>query len=216
MFLKEFQYIEHRMRIRVLKKNAIFRFPQMLSKHVFFLKEGFLKIATVNPDGEEAIKYLVAAGSLFGEISLLSEQECIEDFAVALEDAVILFMNAEEMLHLISSNNDLRTKIRKQIALRIKKAENRFLSVLFKDAQTRVCDFIIEFAREFGRLTEHGHEVNNILTNDDIARLTTTSRQTVSRVLNEIREKKLIEYNNDLILIPFSSPLLQKGNDSAQ
>jgi hypothetical protein len=30
---------------------------------------------------------------------------------------------------------------------------------------------------------------------------TSTSSQTVSRVLNEVRERKLIEYNNDLILV---------------
>jgi CRP/FNR family cyclic AMP-dependent transcriptional regulator len=210
IFLKEFKHIESHMRTRVLKKKAIFRFPQMLSRHVFFLKEGFLKIATVNPEGEEAIKYLVAPGSLFGEMSLLYEQESIEDFAFALEDSVIFFINSEEMLQLIISNSDLRVKISKQVALRIKKAENRILSILFKDAYTRVCDFIIEFVKEFGRLTEHGYEVNNILTNDDIAKLTSTSRQTVSRILNEVREKKLIEYNNDLMLVPFSSPLIPK------
>jgi CRP-like cAMP-binding protein len=64
---------------RLLKKNALFRFPQLPQKHVFFLKEGFLKVATMNREGKEAIKYLVAAGAWFGEISLLYEQECMED-----------------------------------------------------------------------------------------------------------------------------------------
>ena len=201
------------MRVRVLKKNTLFRFPQMLNKHVFLLKEGFLKIATINHEGKEAIKYLIVPGALFGEMSLLYEQESIEDFAVALEDSVVLFINAEEMQQIMSVDRDLRTKVHKQIALRMKKAESRVFSVQFKDAHSRVCDFIIELVREFGRQTPHGFEVKNILTNDDIAKLTSTSRQTVNRILNEAREKKLIEYNNDLIVVPFSSPLVPKNGN---
>ena len=196
------------MLIRILKRNAMFRYPQIMNRHVFFLKEGFLKIVTMNQEGKEAIKYLVGAGSVFGEMSLLYEQESIEDFAVALEDSVILVINSEEMKQLMNGNQELRSKIAKQVALRMKKAENRVLSVLFKNAYSRVCDFIIEYAKEFGKLTEDGYEVKNILTNDEIAKLTATSRQTVNRVLNEARDKKLIEYNNDVIRVPLSSKLI--------
>ena len=198
---------ENRMSVRVLKKNTILRFPEMQKKYVYFLKEGFMKIAATNGEGKEVIKYLVKPGNLFGEIALLDEDENPEDYAVALDEAVVNFVEAEKMKQWMNANHDLRAEVNKQIGKRLKNAENRLLSMIFTDANTRICNFIYEFTRDFGKTTEHGYEVKNFLIHDDIAKLTATSRQTVSSVLNELRLEKMIEYNNEILKIPFSSKL---------
>jgi CRP/FNR family cyclic AMP-dependent transcriptional regulator len=204
---------ENRMLVRVLKKNAILRYPEMLNKYVYLLKEGFVKIAVTNEEGREVIKYLVKPGDLFGEIPLLGISESYEDYAVALEDSVVYFADVEQMQQWINVDPDLRTKIYKQMGERIRKAENRFLSMVFKDAQARIRSFLTELLSEFGKLTEEGYKIKNFLTHDDIAKLTDTSRQTVSSILNELRDQKLIEYNTEIILIPFSSKLWRDNPD---
>jgi CRP/FNR family cyclic AMP-dependent transcriptional regulator len=203
----EFLGFEKRMLVRVLKKNAILRYSEMLHKYVYLLKEGCLKIAVTNEEGKEVIKYLVKPGDLFGEISLLGISESYEDYAVALADSVVYFADVEQMQQWINVDPDLRTKIYKQMGERIRKAENRFLSMAFNDAHTRICSFLTELSSEFGKQTDEGYEIKNFLTHDDIAKLTDTSRQTVSSILNELRDQKLIEYNAEIIQIPFSSRL---------
>src|ERR1700737_3602417 len=93
----ELKFFEDRILVRVLKKNTILRFPNMLNKYVYLLKEGFLKIALTNEEGKEVIKYLVKPGDLFGERPLLGVPESEEDYAVAIEDSVIYFADLEQI-----------------------------------------------------------------------------------------------------------------------
>jgi CRP/FNR family cyclic AMP-dependent transcriptional regulator len=204
-----YDLLEHknRLSVRVLKKNTIFRFSEMQNKYIYFLKEGFMKIGVVNGEDREVIKYLLKPGDLFGEIALLDEFENPGDYAVALEDAIVHFVEVEKMKDLMNIHPDLHREVNKQIAKRVKKAENRLLSMMFNNANARVFNFIYEFAREFGQAIEQGYEVRNFLIHDDIANLTATSRQTVSSTLNELRNKKLIEYNSRTIRIFFSPTL---------
>lgn len=201
---------EDRMLLRVMKKNTILHFGEMQDKYVYLLKEGCIKIAVVNEKGKEVIKYLVKPGGIFGEISLLGIKESSQDYAVALDDSVVYFAGIQQIEQLMITYPDLRSIIRKNVGQRIKNAEERFLSMIFKDAHARICRFLKEFAIEFGKRTDHGYEIKNFLTHDDIAKLTDTSRQTVSRILNELRDQKLIKYNTDIIQIPFSSTLCHK------
>jgi CRP/FNR family transcriptional regulator len=115
----------------------------------------------------------------------------------------------EKMKQWMNTHHDLRREVNKQFCNRIRKIENRLLSIILKDAKTRISEFLADFVIEFGKKTEQGFEVKNILTHDDIANLTATSRQTVSSTLNELRNKRLIEYNSRVIQIPFSSALLK-------
>ena len=198
---------DHRISVRALKKNAVFRFPQMLDRYVFFLRDGFLKVAVANMEGKEVIKYLVKPGSLFGKMPLLNGVEEPGDYAVALEDSVIWLIETEKLKQFMENDPELHRQVSLQISRRIKSAEDRFLSMIYKDAFTRICDFLTLFAKEFGKQTEGGYEFRNLLTHDDISKLTATSRQTVSSVLNTLREQKQIEYNNEIVRIPSSSYL---------
>jgi CRP/FNR family transcriptional regulator, cyclic AMP receptor protein len=205
---KEILEIESNILRRFYKKHSILHFPKMLDKYVYFLKEGIIKIAVTNKDGREFIKYLLKQGNLFGTIPLLGGAESQEDYAVTLEDSCVCFIDSAKLKQWMEENDDLRTKIYKQIGSRIHKVENRLVSMIFKNARTRIQEFIIDFVTEFGSVTENGYEIKNILTHDDIAKLTATSRQTVSSVLSRLRNKKWLEYNNRYIKIPFSSKLL--------
>src|SRR3981081_456658 len=154
----EIQAIEESMHIRHLKKNAILRFPRMLNKYVYLLKEGVIKIALMNEEGKEFVKYLIKPGNLFGEIPLLGDVESSEEYAVALEDSTVCFMDAAKMKQWIIENEDLRTEVFKQSGTRIRKVENRLLSMFFKDAATRIGEFIVDFVKEFGKESPDGYE----------------------------------------------------------
>jgi CRP/FNR family cyclic AMP-dependent transcriptional regulator len=206
----EIKSVEKSILVRTLKKKTVLHFPKMLNKYLYFLKEGLIKIAVMNKDGKEFIKYLIKPGNLFGEIALLGDVESPDEYAVAVEDSIVCFIDAGKMKQWMNENDDLRTEVFKQIGSRIKKVENRLLSMFFKDADTRVRDFNVEFVKDFGKQTSEGYEAKNFLTHDDIAKLTLTSRQTVSSILNKLRKNGQIEYNNRTIKIPRSSGLFHE------
>jgi CRP/FNR family transcriptional regulator, cyclic AMP receptor protein len=85
--------------------------------------------------------------------------------------------------------------------MRIQKLERRIQSLVFQDSRTRVVEFLREMAEEKGKKVGFEIMVKNYLTHKDIASLTGTSRQTVTTILNELKEKNIINFNRRQFLI---------------
>jgi CRP/FNR family cyclic AMP-dependent transcriptional regulator len=89
----------------------------------------------------------------------------------------------------------------------LRKVERRLEALIFKDARTRIVDFIKEMAADYG--TQVGEEVmvKHNLTHQDIASLTATSRQTVTSVLNGLKDDNKIHLERNRLLVRNMSAL---------
>ena len=183
------------------KKNEYVYFEDEPSKYIYLIASGRVKIGSYKEDGTEAIKAILGAGEIFGELALAGEERR-QDYAQALDDnTTVCPMNIQDMQELMANNQPLNLKIIKLIGIRIKKLERRIDSLIFKDAKTRIIEFLREMALEKGKKVGFEVMFRNYLTHKDIASLTGTSRQTVTTVLNELKEKNLINFDRRRFLI---------------
>ena len=183
------------------KKNQFIYFPDEPSKYIYMMAEGRVKIGRYTSDGKEVVKAILSKGEVFGELALTGETKR-SDFAQAMdEDTQVCPMRIQDMYDLMSDDRDLSLKIFKLIGFRIKRLENKIESLVFKDARTRIIEFIKDTAEWKGQKVGFETLVNTKLTHKDIANLTGTSRQTVTTILNELKEKNLITFNRKRILI---------------
>ena len=84
---------------------------------------------------------------------------------------------------------------------RLIKAETKLEALIFKDARTRIVDFIKDSVFHQGRPVGFEMLLKHSLTHQDIANITSTSRQTVTLVLNELKKSDLIYFNRGKILV---------------
>jgi len=188
-------HLEKAMVMKNVNKDTVLHFPEMIEDYIYFLKEGFVKIVHIDESGEEQIKYVLTPGNIFGELSLLDNKEDPNDYAVAMDNCVICFMSAIELKGMMEKNNDLSIRINKLVGLRIKRIERKLENLIFKDAKTRIIEFLIDLAKEFGKQEGTKISVRSFLSHEEIAKITTTSRQTVTTILNELKVKGLISYD---------------------
>ncbi len=210
MSIDEIESMEENVISKTLKKGERISFDKKFNKYVYLLSSGILKIVATDKQKRHTIVNLVNKGNLFGALPLLGNFETNEDYAEAIEESVVCFIDTEKLEGWMSKNFDLRTKVHKQIGEQLHKIENRLLSMIFKDAKTRVHEFLVDFVKEFGVFDGEQYEVKNLLTNDEMARLTATSRQTVNSILNELRDNNIIKYNKDVVIVPQNSPIIRK------
>ncbi len=199
---QEMQKIEERATMKTKEKGTHIYFPNEPSKVIFFLKNGRVKIGSYSNDGKEVIKGIMHPGDMFGELGLVG-QDTRKDFAIAMDDDVrVCTMNVEEILEMMRGNAELSLKITATIGDRLAKVERKFESLIFKDARTRIVDLVKEMATDRGKVLAGGAVLlEHSLTHQDIASLTATSRQTVTTVLNELKELELINFDRKTILI---------------
>ena len=168
-------------------------------KCVFFLKKGMVKIvdATTN-----TVKYIVKKGHIFGELALYDSDAAREEQAYALEDCIVCYIESERMSDIMEKHKSLKNGVLKIYGLRIKKLERRLHDLLYKDSATRIIEFITDYVNEVGDIDGDKIVAKNLLSHNDIANLTNTSRQTVSNTLSLLRKNGQLDYNTERITIP--------------
>ena len=101
----------------------------------------------------------------------------------------------------MADDKELSLKIYKLIGLKIRRLERKIELLVFKDARTRIIEFLKEAAAWKGKKVGFETMIPTKLTHKDIANLTGTSRQTVTTILNELKENNLINFDRRKILI---------------
>lgn len=174
---------------------------------IFLLKKGNIKIVSVDENGNETIKEILQKGDLFGELSLEIDTD-INEYAKALTDEVsicsFLLSDFEELL---LRNPTLAMSYTKFVGLKMKRFKNNYSNLVSKDAKTRLRSFLKNWAENQGIKDGNKIILENYLTQNDIAQIICTSRQTATLLLNELVEKNLIYYGRKKILIDDISKL---------
>ncbi len=183
------------------QKGDYIYFTDDASSHIYMISDGRVKIASQTADGKEIVKAILTKGEIFGEMALAGEERR-SDYAVALDPKTIVCpMTIQDMQQLMKENTPLNLKIFKLMGLRLRKVERKIESLVFKDARTRVIEFIKDLAMEKGQKVGFETMVKSHFTHKDIASLTGTSRQTVTTILNELRENNILTFDRRRILI---------------
>jgi CRP-like cAMP-binding protein len=197
----EKQMLADMMEYKVKPKYSFIYMPGDSSEYIYFLAKGTVKIGTHSSDGKEIIKSLIHPTAMFGELGLIGETNRA-DFAQALKQDVHLYMiKVEDMKRMMRANFDLCANIMNLFGGRLMKAENKLESLIFKDARTRIIEFIKDSVNKRGRRVGYEMLLKHSLTHQDIANITCTSRQTVTLVLNELKKSDLIYFNRGKILV---------------
>ena len=193
--------LDHRIEHKTYPKGGPVYLVGESSDYIYIVKVGRVKIGTYSEEGKEIVKTILSPGEVFGELALTGEAQR-RDFAVALDtDTVVCLMTIDDMRSRMADNQELNLNIFKMVGDRMRKLERRIELLISKDARTRVIEFLRDMAEEKGKKVGFEMMIPNHLKHQDIASLTGTSRQTVTTILNELKEKNIINFDRRKILI---------------
>jgi CRP/FNR family transcriptional regulator, cyclic AMP receptor protein len=192
------------------KKGEFIYLPEEHADKIYFLTEGQVKIGTYGDASREITKAILGPGEVFGELSLIGEDKR-RDFAYAMEDTVACVMSVQDMKSMMRNHSALGLFLMKIMGSRMLEMEQRLESLIFKDSRTRIIAFVHELGQKKGQRVGYETVVRKFITHQEIANLTATSRQTVTTVLNELRNDNLIAFNRKRLLIRDMDELGRRG-----
>jgi CRP-like cAMP-binding protein len=186
---------------RTFKARENIYIPDQEAKYLHIIVKGRVKIGNYLSDGREAIKTILGEGEVFGELALAGEVTR-KEYAEAMDDETsVCMLSVEELKKLMLDDADLSLRIMKWMGLRLQKLERKIELLAFKDARTRIIEFLKDAAAWKGKPVGHEVLIRTKLTHSDIAKLTATSRQTVNETLNRLRAEDQIYMERGKILI---------------
>lgn len=185
------------------KKGDYIYFEDDLANKIFLVNSGKIKIGYLTEDGEEIITSILSKGQIFGEKAILGEEKRNE-FAQALDNEVSLCVVSLDMMYeLLRKNTEFSISIYKFIGYRFKKLERRLQIMLFKDAKTRLLEFLKEFSEEHGfkNAVSGDTVIKHPFTQKDIAALIGLSRPTLNILINELQNDKVLSFERKQIIL---------------
>jgi CRP-like cAMP-binding protein len=181
------------------KHNPIY-FPEQPSNNIFFLKEGHVKLYRLHEDGREVILDILGPGEIFGELSIV-DQGGRREAAETIDDALVCSMSMKDFEGMLLHNPSLNLQLTKWIGLRLRRFEEKLSDLAFKDVTQRIISFLVRYAEDFGKIKEGTVQISSSLSHQEIAHLTAASRQTVTTVLNELKERGMIDFTRKTLTI---------------
>lgn len=183
-----------------IPKDEFVYSPGKKHHFIYFIIHGKVKTGTIKDDDKEIISGILQDGEVFGELVLLDRIDK-DDFALTMKKSEIAAFTQSEIRHLMGKFPVLSEFLMRFISLRIAEMEDRLKSLIFKDTNSRILEFIIKTVEGKGQKAGFEWIFRPPYTHRDIASLTSTSRQSVTMVLNDLRNRNLIDFDRKRILV---------------
>ena len=153
---------------------------------LYVILSGRVKVHNVTLEGKEVFIAALAAGDLFGELSLLDGRGRSAD-VTTLESTEVLVLTREAMLECIHQSPQIAINLLAKLAGRIRLANEINQANTTLDAPGRAAKQLLVLARQHGVKTPEGMQIGIRLTQSDFASLIGTTRETANKILNEFR-----------------------------
>ncbi len=154
---------------------------------VFVVASGRVKVVITSSDGKEFILTVLGAGQVFGEMALL-ESAPRSASVVTLSAVEVLVINRVDFQRLLESNPRISLRLMAILSRRLRRANSKMESLAYMDVAGRLARYLLDLARDHGQRLGNGWVVVRRPTHSDIAHSIGTSRETVSRLINEFEE----------------------------
>lgn len=161
------------------------------SDHIFLLKAGVVRISTAT-DHDETILALLYPGDLFGELAIVDDSPR-DHIATAHEDVVLCALSRDFVLRMATETPALGYQITKVMGLRLRRFRTRIEELLCKSAHERIAHTLLDLAADYGVPDSGGVLIPLRLNQADLGNLVGLARETVNIVLQDFRQRGLVE-----------------------
>lgn len=186
--------------VKAYKKGSIIFHEYDKGDAFFFVKSGKVKIFKTSLDGRDITLNILEEGSIFAEVTLFNDIN-YPATAMVLEESQIGMILNKDIEKLILKNTSLALQIIKLLNKRLYKSQSTIKDMAFSDTFVRVTNVLIDLSSSHGIVTNNGIEINMNITRQDIADMVGTTRETVSRIIADLKRDGLIETNSKKIII---------------
>lgn len=163
--------------------------------HVYVINKGTVKVGLHTSNDKTMIKEIAYSNDIIGE-NIMTGISSRRLFAQVVKDAEAFKIPATYFKALLVQNKAFCEDITKLLISKMSELEDRMSNFVFKKAQSRIVDFIKHLAQTKGmKIGLDEILINHGLSHKEIANITDTSRQTVARVLGDLKRQNIIHFS---------------------
>jgi CRP-like cAMP-binding protein len=199
--------------VQEFAKRRVIYDPHQPSNSLYVVILGRVKITNIAEDGGQTIVRIASSEGLFGESSLVGQQQRFEA-ATALDNVTLMSWTTEEIERQIDREPRLGLALSQYLIRQCIELQDRIESMAVYKTPERVMVSLIQLAHTLGTPTGDGASRIGSLTHQTMAEFVGTSREIVTFQLNRLRRLGMIRYSRkymDIYTGAIAESLRQQG-----
>ena len=176
---------------RNFSKDGVIILAEEEGDTLFIIKKGRVKVSIVSEDGREVILSILGEGTVFGELSLLDGKPRSAN-VIATEDTSLIMLRRHDFVQLIFKVPQIATALLAELASRLRRTDRQIEGLALLDVTSRISETLLQLAGDRGVETADGVVIHNRPTHQELANMSGTTRETVSRVLKRLETQGYI------------------------
>ena len=182
------------------------------AESVYAIVSGRVRVISTSEEGKEVVLRMLRTGDVFGELGLLHGGHRTAT-VVAAEPCELMSIGRREFLALLESDARFSVRLLGVLAERIGELTDQLSDFVFHGLPVRLAKRLIELAETDGRETDEGVRIATKLSQQDLANLVGTSRESVNKQLRAWEEDRWIRVDRGEIILLQRDALQELAGD---
>lgn len=171
------------------------------AEYFYFVRAGQIFIMKYAESGRVLSLRLATKGSIIGELPLYEEKPTYIFNAVAQVPSEVYAIEFPTLHSYLEKKPSLAISLLKIIGQHMRKQHSKFRDLVLYGKKGALYSTLIRLANSYGKEIDGGILISVALTNQELANYSATARESLNRMLSELRRQNVIEMRSGLIFI---------------
>jgi CRP/FNR family cyclic AMP-dependent transcriptional regulator len=158
---------------------------------MFIIAAGRVKVALFGENGRELTLSELKPGDFFGEMSLLDNRPRSAN-VVAVDDATLLVLTRDAFVVHLKAHPQTAINLLSEMTRRLRRADETIANLALHDVESRLVRTLERLAKEEGEQTDGGLLLRKRPTQQDLANMVGSCRETISRTFTSMIKRGLL------------------------
>lgn len=154
-----------------------------------------------NNHSRDVIFSIFREGDFFGEMALLQNERVRSASAKTIEKSTLCILKKRDFIPLVKSKPEILIGILETTLDRLRDANKQITELTILDVRTRIARMLLRIAEQYGVPSAEGILIDLKLTHQQMADMTGTARETVTKSLLELQQEQLIRIDQKKIIV---------------
>jgi len=169
---------------------------------LFLIVTGRVKSVMYGNNGREVVLGTHRAGDSFGELSVV-DGDPRSSSCLAIEPCMLLVLSRDSLFSHITTYPQTGLNMMSELAKRVRRADETIAQLALCDVNERLIHKLIALAKEEGTATPEGLMVPRLPTQQELASMVGSCRETISRAFNQlVKSGAIISRGRALVVTP--------------
>lgn len=186
--------------IHVLQKNdSIIMYEIIQKRQIIYIVDGLIQVLKIFTNKEQVCLYLIYKNSIIPDINNYKNNNNNYYYKIiALKKTVIATITSNKSYATLQKNN----KIFQEFQLTYNQKKRDLVSIfIYKNTTQRLIQLLLIMVKNFGIVKQKHIIIPFSLSHNTIGTIIGSQRITINRIMFHLKQKKIINYNKEKIII---------------